>query len=425
MIPENTKREILEYAGNHIVEILQEYIPSLRKDRNAFKACCPFHEEKTPSFSVDPGRKTWRCFGACSEGGDAVKFLMKHESISFPAALERIARRGGIIIPTGESKEEKERKALVKIMGKAQRFYRDNLEQNTNGPRAYVGTRMTDEMVKLFGLGFAPVGGKALLEYLQKEKIPLDLAEKVGLICKDDNNRYRDLFSGRLMFPIRDINNATIAFAGRVLGKSEVRKYINSPETPLYKKKSTLYGLDMAIDPMKLAGEGFVVEGYTDLISMRAADIQNVVATCGTAFTKEQAVILKRYVKCLNLMFDGDDAGRKALERSVLLAMKEELKTKVFIFPEGEDPDSYFKKGGKVEDLHSMSGLEFLDQSGVSMSTTLKELYRLERLERGFIYIVQKVPAAARILGARKGGLDELFALENIPLVEGIISGSK
>jgi len=421
MIADNIKKDILAYGADNIVSIIDGYVP-LRKSARAYTACCPFHQEKTPSFTVDPGRRTWHCFGACSEGGDVAKFLMKIDGISFPAALELLARKGGIDIPHGDIKEERERRGMLSVLEKVQRFYHNSLLQNQNGAKAYVGSRMTEAMVSQFGIGFAPVGGKALMEYLNKERLPLDIAEKAGLIRKDAAGDYRDSFRGRMMFPIRDKAGYIIAFAGRTISSTKSRfKYINSPETPLFRKSATLFGLDGAIEAMTIKGEVHVVEGYTDLIQMHAFGINNVVATCGTAFTREHAAILKRYVRRLNLMFDGDDAGRKALQKSILLAVKEELKARVFVFPEGQDPDYFYKNGGKTEDLTTMSGFDFLKQSGVEMNAMMLNLHRLERLENGVAYMAKKIPAVARLL-AKRGNLGELFSPEILPVIEETIS---
>jgi len=179
MIADNIKKDILAYGADNIVAIIARYVP-LKKSARAYTACCPFHQEKTPSFTVDPGRRTWHCFGACSEGGDVAKFLMKIDGISFPAALEVLARKGGIDIPHGDMKEERERKGMLHVLEKVQQFYHNSLLQNQNGAKAYVGSRMTEDMVKQFGVGFAPVGAQTLVEFLSKEKLPLDVAEKAG-----------------------------------------------------------------------------------------------------------------------------------------------------------------------------------------------------------------------------------------------------
>ena len=421
LIPEQLKKEILAYGADHIVSIIGEYVP-LRPSGRSFTACCPFHKEKTPSFTVDPARKTWRCFGACSAGGDVASFLMKRDGISFPAALELLAGKGGITIPQGTSREESERRSMRDILGKAQQFYQYSLRHNRNGAQAYVGSRMTETMVRQFGIGFAPVGGSALVEYLNQERLSLAVAERAGLIRKDTAGSYRDYFRGRVMFPIRDTAGYLIAFAGRTISATTTRcKYLNSPETPLFRKSATLYGLDGAIEAMKEQGQVYVVEGYFDLMQMWAAGITNVVATCGTSFTRDHATLLKRYVRRLNLMFDGDDAGRKALQKAIPLAIKEELKATVFILPEGQDPDSFYRCGSSTDHLGSMSGFDFLIQSGIAMSTTMQNLHRLERLEHGVVYLARTIPDVARLL-AKRGNLGELFSPEVLPSIEEFIN---
>lgn len=421
MIPDNIKREILAYGADNIISIVGGYVP-LRKSGRSYAACCPFHKEKTPSFTVDPDRRTWHCFGACSEGGDVAKFLMKIDGISFPATLELLARKGGIGIPHPDTRAEKERRDMLQVLEKAQQFYHNSLLQNQNGARAYVNSRITQDMVRHFGIGFAPVGTRTLVEFLATEKVPQDLAEKAGLIRKSASGSYRDLFRGRVTFPIRDKGGTIIAFAGRTVSSTNSRfKYINGPETPLFRKSATLFGLDGAIEAMKETGEVYVVEGYIDLLQMRAAGILNVVATCGTAFTKEHAAILKPHVRRLNLMFDGDDAGRKALQKAIILAVKEEMKARVFIFPEGQDPDSFFKNGGKTEELVTMSGFDFLKQSDVEMNTVMQNLHRLERLENGFAYMARRIPDVARLL-ARRGNLGELFGPEILSDIQATIN---
>lgn len=416
-IPDNIKNDILEYAAANIVPIIEQYVP-LKKQSRAFVACCPFHEEKTPSFSVDPVRRTWHCFGACSEGGDVAKFVMKIDDVTFPEALEMLARRGGIEIPNYSGAEEKMKREMMNACEKAARFYHDCLAKNMNGVTAYVRSRMSEDMVRQFGIGFAPNGGKALLEFLGGEKIPIEVMDKAGLVRRDEKGGLHDMFWNRVMFPIHDRNGLVIAFAGRQISNASVRfKYINSPETSLFRKSATLYGLGNAIEPMKETGEVFVVEGYIDLMQMRESKILNVVATCGTAFTREHAAVLKQYSKRLNFMFDADNAGRKAMQKSVLLAVKEDMKSTTYIFPEGHDPDSYYKSGGKTEELDRMSGFDFLKKSGIQMNALMENLHRLERLENGVAYMAKHIPDVARLL-ARRGNLGELFSPELLPSIK-------
>ncbi|OGT99712.1 MAG: DNA primase [Geobacteraceae bacterium GWB2_52_12] len=419
-IPEKEKREILEYCAVNIAAIVGDYLP-LKPQGRSLAGCCPFHGEKTPSFSVSPERGTWHCFGSCSEGGDAAKFIMKMEGINFNEALVKLAARGGITIPgAGETKEEKERKALLSVLAKAGKFFRDCLAADTNGGKAYVESRLTPEMVDVFGIGFAPKNdGKALLNHLKKHGVSEEIAEKAGLIRKGDDGSYRDVFwGGRVIFPIRNKGGYIIGFAGRRIDGESKFKYVNSPETPLYKKYSALFGLDQADFS---TGEVFVVEGYIDLMAMWSAGIRNVVAACGTAFTEEHVVTLKKYgVRRLNLMFDGDAAGIKATQRTASLAFEQGIKAVVYSLPDEHDPDSFLKSGGNMNNITAISSFEYLEKSGIELSGTMRELYRLERLERAMLYVASKSSAVAGLL-KKRGNLDELFSQEGLAQLQEVL----
>ena len=419
-ISDRTRDEILEKAGHNIVQLIGEHV-NLLKAGSAYKACCPFHSEKTPSFSVNPARGTWHCFGECGGGGNAATFFMKLKGIRFPEALEYLAGRVGVIIPNGESKEDKERKAMLHALAKAQTFFRHCLTENRNGARAYVDSRLTPAEVEDYGVGYAPKGGRVLVEYFDKEGVPLWAAEKAGLIKKGENEPYKDYFWGRVMFPIRDEKGKVVAFAGRTTdSKVKDLKYINLAETPLYKKKATLFGLDKAIEAIRESGEANVVEGYTDAIAMHSAGVLNTVATCGTAFTKEHAAFLKRHCTRCNFIFDGDAAGKKALQKATLLALKEELAVTACILPEDQDPDSYFRKGGYFNEIRKITGLDYLKESGTEMSPLHQRLHRYERLEQGFFYMAEQIPEVRKIL-AKRGRLEELFNPELLPAIQEVI----
>lgn len=422
-IPDDIKQQILDYANGNIVQIIGGFITLHKKSGSNFGACCPFHGEKTPSFNVN-SEKGWRCFGQCQEGGDTTKFIMKHENLSFPAALEYLARHGGISIPTGESKEEKERKAMLNAMAKATTYFAGQLSANANGPKAYVESRLSAELIKQFSIGYAPSNGHALVDFLAKEKIPMEIAELAGLVrseLKGDRKVYKDYFWNRIMFPIRNSMGQTIGFAGRTMDKDGKMKYVNTPETPLYKKSATLYGLDLTLETIKQTGEAIVVEGYLDFIQMYGAGIRNVVATCGTAFTKDHAAFLKRYCRKLNLMFDGDAAGVKALQKGIVLSVREEMSATTCILPEGQDPDDYFKAGGKLEDIKTQSGFDFLKETKVEMSPTMKQLHQRERLEKGVVYMAQHIPEVVKLL-KKRGNLTELFGPDALLQIEACIN---
>lgn len=419
-ISDQIKNEILEKAGLNIVQLVGETV-TLQKYGTAYKAFCPFHAEKTPSFSVNPARGTWHCFGQCDTGGNAATYFMKQKGIRFPEALEYLAGRLGVAIPTGESNEDKERKTMLHALVKAQTFFQNCLAENRNGAWSYVDSRLTPAEVEKYGVGYSPKGGRALVEYLDKEGVPLWAAEKAGLVKKEDNEPYKDYFWGRVMFPIRNEKGRVVAFAGRLTDKNKTTlKYVNSPETPLYKKTATLFGIDKAIETIREAGEVYVVEGYLDAIAMQSAGILNTVATCGTAFTKDHAALLKRYCKKLNFIFDGDAAGRKAIQRATLLAFKEELAVTACLLPDDQDPDSFFRTGGSFKEINSMTGLDYLKESGVEMSTTHQKLHRLERLERGLFYMAEQIPEVRKML-ARRGNLEELFSPELLSAIQEVI----
>lgn len=419
-IPEHIKQDILDFGKRNIAEIIGDYLP-ITKAGKSFTGCCPFHGEKTPSFHVTPERGTWRCFGSCSDGGDVAKFIMKMDGVNFPEALMKLAARGGIAIPgAGETAEEKERKAILSALAKAEKLYRECLAAETADGKAYVESRMTPEMVESFGIGWAPAnGGKFLYSKLKEMGIFEEIAEKAGLIRKDKNGKMGDTFwGGRVMFPVKSKNGYTIGFAGRRIDGISDYKYMNSPETAVYKKYSALFGLDKCDFS---SGEVFVVEGYLDLMQMHATGIHNVVAACGTALTDKHVAALKKLgVRRMNLMFDGDAAGIKATQKAVYLAYTEEMKAVVYSLPGGQDPDDFFKSGGVLEDVTAISGFEYLEQSGIELDGTMRELRRLERTEKALVYITSKVPAVAELL-KKRGNLEELFSQDAIDQLQGIL----
>ncbi len=408
MIEQKKIDEILEYGGQNIAAIVGRYA-DLKKEGNVFKGCCPFHGEKTPSFTVDPSRQTWRCFGSCADGGNVATFIMKMENVKFPVAMQKLADMGGISLGDEDSKEEKERKAMLLVMAKANDFFQNNLK-STPDALAYVSKRLTPEMVSTHGIGFAPTnGGKALVSYLTKNKLPIWAAEMAGLIRKDEQTgEYKDRYWGRMTFPIKNAAGYVIGFGGRAITDKAKVKYINSPETPLYKKSEVLFGLDKALPEITRTGEALVVEGYMDWIAAWEAGIKNVVASCGTAFTDGHAKILKRHAKKIHYMFDGDAAGKKALVRSIPIGIEADLSVMAYVLPSEQDPDDFFKAGGKLENIKPMSGLMYLESIKFEMSETYKKLLRLERLENGMIWFAANNSEVAAVL-AKRGNLHQLF----------------
>jgi DNA primase len=374
-IPEDKIREVRNAAD--IYEVVSESV-ALKKTGKNFQGLCPFHTEKTPSFSVNPSKQIFYCFG-CGVGGDAIEFLMKKEGMSFPEAVRDLARRAGIHIPTGPvSPEQKrrmtEREQLLKINRLAKDFYQNRLKgPNGKAARKYLETRrLQPEIIDAFQLGFAPDGWDHLAGFLGNRRVPSALSEKLGLIApRRSGNGHYDKFRNRIVFPIFNASRQVVGFGGRVMDDS-LPKYLNSPETPVYSKGRSLYGVDLAKQAARENERVYIVEGYLDLISMVQHGIRNTVATLGTALTGEHVRILRGLVGAKGrvvLVFDSDTAGIKAAERSIDVFAKEYMDAYILVLEEGHDPDSYlFEYGAKRFEKASQSALStvsFLIESAV------------------------------------------------------------
>lgn len=344
----DTVREVAERLS--IVDVIGEYV-SLKRSGSNFLGLCPFHGEKTPSFNVNPAREIFHCFG-CGAGGDIFSFVMKIEGISFPEALRKLAARAGVAIEerplTDAEKQIKvERDQQRTIMLVTAEHYRDTLTRRPEGAaaRSYLQQREVDpETSAAYGLGFASERRDSLIQLLKAKGLPLELAEQLGIIRKGDRGWY-DLLHNRLIFPIRDKQGQPIGFAGRVLDSS-LPKYINSPESPLYRKSSVLFGVDLALRDIRQSGTAIIVEGYFDHLALYRAGIRNALATCGTALTDGHIGLLKKHAQRVCLLFDGDNAGRKATVRAMELCLEQALPVYVINLPQGEDPDSFLQKHG-------------------------------------------------------------------------------
>ncbi|MDK9717399.1 MAG: DNA primase [Trichlorobacter sp.] len=344
----DTVREVAERLS--IAEVIGEYV-SLKRSGSNFLGLCPFHGEKTPSFNVNPAREIFHCFG-CGAGGDIFSFVMKIEGISFPEALRKLAARAGVAIEerplTDAEKQLKlERDQQRTIMLVTADHYRDTLTRKPEGAsaRSYLQEREVDlETSAAYGLGFASERRDTLIQLLKAKELPLELAEQLGIIRKGDRGWY-DLLHNRLIFPIRDKQGQPIGFAGRVLDNS-LPKYINSPESPLYHKSSVLFGVDLALRDIRQSGTAIIVEGYFDHLALHRAGIRNALATCGTALTDGHINLLKKHAQRVCLLFDGDNAGRKATVRAMELCLEQALPVYVINLPQGEDPDSLLQKHG-------------------------------------------------------------------------------
>lgn len=346
LIPENILDDILTRVN--IVEVISGCIPLKRAGRN-FKACCPFHHEKTASFVVSPERQIYNCFG-CGESGNAFKFLMRYERMDFPEAVETLARKVGVILPDNESVDNRTQglvTELFKINESAAQFYCANLDSPQGiGPKDYLLKRgILPETIKALKIGFALDKWDALINHLRSKGFSLDTLEKAGLVVSRDNGGYYDRFRNRIVFPIFDVKGRVLGFGARVLDNS-LPKYINSPETLIYTKGKNLYGLNLAKESIRENDFVGVVEGYMDFILPYQDGIKSIVASQGTALTIEQVRLLKRYTNNVIVIYDADSAGELATLRSLDIFVEEEVNVKVVSLSKGFDPDSFVRKNG-------------------------------------------------------------------------------
>jgi DNA primase len=344
MIPEEKVNEVRDRAG--ILEIVSDYVV-LRKSGANYQGLCPFHGEKTPSFNVNPGRGIFHCFG-CGVGGNVFSFVMRMEGLAFPDAVRFLARRVGVEIEerplsADEARRKTEREQLFEINGLAADFYRAQLLSDPAAAKArqYLERRgVRPETSETYRLGYAVGSRDALVRHLERKRVPLELAERLGIVRQGERGGWLDLFRNRLIFVIADPQGRVCGFGGRVLDDG-LPKYINSPESPIYRKSEVLFGADLAKGAMRELGAAIVVEGYFDQLGLYQAGVRNVVATCGTALTPGHVKLLSRYAQRCYLLFDGDKAGQKATFRAMELCFQENFPARVITLPEGEDPDSF------------------------------------------------------------------------------------
>lgn len=348
-IPENILEDILNRVN--IVELISEYLPLKRAGRN-FKALCPFHHEKTASFLVSADRQIYHCFG-CGESGNAFKFLMRYERMEFPEAVETLAKKAGITLPEIEKVDDKTlsiNTQIYKINELATIFYKQmlNSEEGLSAKNYLLKRKLSAETIKLFQLGYAPDKWDTLISHLRAGGISLSLLEKAGLILAKEGGGYYDRFRERIIFPIFDIKSRILGFGARILNHKDKSspKYINSPETAIYTKGRNLYGLNLAKESIRQNDYAVIVEGYLDLMMPYQAGLQNIVASQGTAFTEEQARLLKRYTPNLIMVYDADSAGETATLRTLDIFIEEGLNVKVVSLPEGFDPDLFVREKG-------------------------------------------------------------------------------
>ena len=353
MIDRNTVQKILDTA--EIVDVVSDFVTLKRRGAN-YIACCPFHNEKTPSFSVSPAKGIFKCFG-CGKAGSAVTFVMEHEHLTYSEALKYLGKKYGIEVVEKEETEEdtQERlrhESLLVVSEFARQFYTDTLFHTDAGRSIGLSyfrqaRGFSDETIKKFGLGFAPdprkmVGTTTLAAAAQKGGYKREFLIGTGLCIERQDGSLADKFYDRVMFPIHSLSGRVIAFGGRtLLTDKSVAKYVNSPETEIYHKSDVLYGIYQAKGAIAKLGKCYLVEGYTDVISMHQAGIENVVASSGTSLTQGQIRLIKRFTNKITVLYDGDPAGIKASIRGIDMLLEEGMEVKVALFPDGHDPDSF------------------------------------------------------------------------------------
>jgi DNA primase len=359
-IPDNIIDEIRDRTD--IVAVISEHVV-LKKAGKNFKGLCPFHSEKTPSFSVSPEKRIYHCFG-CGAGGNVYKFLMEVQSISFPDAIKHLAERTGIPLPKNTSShsqdpQQKEREALRKLNESATRYFQSLLKNPESGlsARNYLSSRHFDaEILDKYRIGWSAPDWRGLLNHVQKNSsVTQERLVQSGLaVKKEGGSTFYDRFRGRVLFPIKDLHGNIIGFGGRAIAEGDNPKYLNSPETPLYQKGETLFGIDQAKQAIRRENEVILVEGYFDQMRAVQHGIEHVVATCGTALTPKQASLLRNHAETAILVFDSDPAGRAATEKGFDILLEYGLNVKVVVLPDGQDPDSFIHEQGTEKFLEKI-----------------------------------------------------------------------
>ncbi|MBK6264881.1 DNA primase [Marivirga sp. S37H4] len=353
-LSQKTIQDVQERAD--IEEVVSDFVPLKKKGQNLW-ACCPFHQEKSPSFSVSPNKGIYKCFG-CGKAGDAIQFIMDLEGLSFPEAIKQLAEKYGIEIEEDEMLPEdqvkyNERESLFIILNFAAQYFKGLLHEHEEGKSiglSYFKERgFSNNTIEEFDLGYSLNEWDGFLKAAKKAGHSEELLEKAGLIIKKEDKTY-DRFRNRVIFPIHSVAGKPIAFGARILINDKKQpKYINSPETEVYHKSDVLYGIAQAKQHIRTLENCYLVEGYTDVISLHQSGVKNVVASSGTSLTTNQIRLISRYSENITVLFDGDAAGIKASLRGIDLILEGGLNVKVVLFPDGEDPDSYSRKMGDEE----------------------------------------------------------------------------
>ncbi|HIZ86290.1 MAG TPA: DNA primase [Candidatus Coprenecus stercoravium] len=409
MIDSATVEKIIDAAD--IVDVISDFV-TLRKRGTNYVACCPFHNEKTPSFSVSPSKGIFKCFG-CGKAGSAVTFVMEHEQMTYPEALKYLARKYGIEVHEREETEQDaedrlKRESMIAVSEFAAKFYADALFNTAEGHSVGLSyfrqkREFSEETIRKFGLGWAPSGrsfaGEAAFSTLPQAALKAGYKKEFLLstgLCYEHNGELVDRFRERVIFPIHSLSGNVIAFGGRTLKEDKtVAKYVNSPESEIYHKSNSLYAIYFAKSAIAREQKCYLVEGYADVISMHQAGIENVTASSGTSLTSEQIRLIKRFTNNVTLLYDGDSAGIKAALRGINMLLEEGMTVKVLLLPDGHDPDSFARSHTRQEILdflqeHEVDFIEF--KYGLLSSDIEKDPMRKAELIRDIIGTVAVIP---------------------------------
>lgn len=401
MITKETIDRILETA--RIEEVVGDFV-ALKKRGTNLLGLCPFHNEKTPSFNVNPARNIFKCFG-CGKGGNAVNFLMEHEHYSYPEALKYLAAKYKIEIeetaPDPQQQQlNDEREGLYVLNSFAQKTFTEQLLETDEGKAIgmtyYKERGFTEETIRKFQLGYSLNEWSAFADHAIKSGYKEEYLLKTGICYKNDRGKWIDRFRGRVMFPIHNLSGRVIGFGGRILKKDDkVAKYVNSPESEIYIKSKSLYGIFFAKKAILQHDNCYLVEGYTDVISLHQSGIENVVASSGTSLTVEQIRLIGRYTKNITVLYDGDPAGIKASLRGIDMILEEGMNVRIVLFPDGDDPDSYSKKhaASEVVDFIEANAKDFVVfKTNLLLKEVSNDPVRKAGLIRDVVETIARIP---------------------------------